>query len=156
MRNAALIVALGALALALGGCLDDPPQRPADQWPIAREELARVAAQGASAAPSGPGEAAYRKTCIACHGADGRGNGGKTAADFTSPIGVLKKPDGVLLVSIRDGVTGAIGVMPPHGTLLKEDELAAVLGYVRQTFGPNITPEAVDALPDAATAPEPQ
>ena len=142
-----------AAVLALSACLEDVPQAEAGQWPLTREELA-AAAQKSSAAPIDPGEAAFRKTCIACHGADGRGNGGKTAADFSSPIGVLKKPDIVLLVSIRDGATGPIGVMPPHRALLKDDEIAAVLAYVRRSFGPSITPDALPATLDAA-APSP-
>src|SRR5262249_32964225 len=146
-RSAALCV-LGALVLS--GCLEDPPAREHGQWPIARAEIAAAAAK-LSAAPSDPGEVAFRKTCIACHGADGKGNGNKTAADFTLPAGVLTKEDSVLVESIRSGTKGAIGVMPPHGALLKADEITAVLAYVRRTFGPGITPSPA---PDAG-APQP-
>lgn len=144
------MLALG-LAGALGACLEDP-EREQGQWPISRAELAAHASKNeAAGAASDAGEAAYRKTCIACHGADGRGHGGKTAADLTAPGGVLQKPDAALLASIRDGATGPIGVMPPHRALLTDDELAAVLGYVRRTFGPGITPDP-GASPDAASA----
>lgn len=151
MRSAfhrhALLTLCACTVLALGACLKDEP-REEGQWPISRAELA-AAASKLAAAPAEPGEAAYRKTCIACHGADGRGNGGKTAADFTSPIGVLKKQDTQLLASITNGATGPIGIMPPHKALLSEADIAAVLGYVRRTFGPAITPEP-PAEPDAA------
>jgi mono/diheme cytochrome c family protein len=155
LRSLLPMIALSACALS--ACLEDVPAPAAGQWPLTRAEIA-AAAQKSSAAPTDPGEVAFRKTCIACHGADGRGNGGKTAADFTLPSGVLKKPDAVLLVSIRDGATGPIGVMPPHRALLKDDELAAVLAYVRRSFGPSITPEpatanALDAGSAAPTAP---
>lgn len=133
-----------AAALALSACLEDPPREPG-QWPITRAELAAHASKLSTAAPSGPGEAAYRKTCIACHGADGRGNGGKTAADFSAPTGVLKKPDAVLLASITNGTIGPIGMMPPHKALLSEADIAAVLAYVRLSFGPTITPDAAPA-----------
>jgi len=135
MRTASCLAAV----LALSACLEDVPAREPGQWPLTRAEIAAHASKLATAAPSGPGEAAYRKTCIACHGADGRGNGGKTAADFTQPTGVLKKQDAVLLASITHGATGPIGVMPPHKALLGEADIAAVLAYVRQTFGPEIT-----------------
>ena len=151
-------IVAGLLACTLSACLEDPP-REQGQWPIARAELVAAAAKHASAAaPNHPGEAAYRKTCIACHGADGRGNLGKTAADFTQPTGVLKKQDTVLLASIRDGLTGPIGIMPPHRALLAEGELSAVLAYVRTTFGPGIAPDAAvttdgGTQPDAAVSP---
>lgn len=148
---ARVALSLLALALALTACLEREPPREQGQWPISRDELAAHASKLANAAPTDSGEAAYRKTCIACHGADGRGNGGKTAADFTIPTGVLKKQDAVLLASIANGVTGPIGVMPPHKALLSEAELGAVLGYVRRSFGAGITPDPAPA-PDAAVA----
>jgi mono/diheme cytochrome c family protein len=132
------------MALALSACLPDLPAREQGQWPLTRAEIAAHASKLATAATgvmAGPGEAAYRKTCIACHGADGRGNGGKTAADFTLPTGVLKKQDAVLLASITRGATGPIGVMPPHEALLSAADIAAVLAYVRLAFGPAITPD---------------
>lgn len=154
MRKLTRIVWCLAVALALSACLEDPPREPS-QWPITRAEIAARASKLVGAAPSGPGEAAYRKTCIACHGADGTGNGGKTAADFTLATGVLKKPDAVLLASITSGATGPIGVMPPHQALLSEAEIGAVLAYVRRSFGPAITPDAAPSR-DAGVTAEPQ
>ncbi len=150
MRNSARAWLAACAALALSACLEDQP-REAGQWPIARAELDAAAAKLATPASADPGEAAYRKTCIACHGADGHGNSGKTAADFALPTGVLKKQDAVLLASIANGVTGPIGVMPPHKALLSEPDIAAVLAYVRRTFGTGITPDAAP-MPDAGVA----
>ncbi len=149
--GAPLRVAASACVLVLYACLEQP-KREEGQWPIALSEIR-------AAAPSDPGEGAYRKTCIACHGADGKGvaagqaaagqaaagQAGKLGADFTSPTGPLTKQDELLLTSIRDGVTGSIGVMPPHRTLLTEAEVVEVLAYVRRTFGAGITPIAVAA-----------
>lgn len=132
-----------AAALLVAGC-DAPAPRPADQWPIGSAELA------AAAAPSDPGEAAYRRTCIACHGADGGGNGAKTGASFTAQDGPLTRPDAELLASIRDGKKGPIGVMPPHRALLTEAETVSVLAYVRRTFGPTIVPTSASAAPSAS------
>jgi mono/diheme cytochrome c family protein len=143
----------------LSACLPDSAgdaARDPSQWPISQAELRT------EQAPSDPGEAAYRRTCIACHGADGRGadaskTAGKTAADFSAHAGVLTKPDNVLLAAILDGTTGPIGVMPPHRGLLQGSEASAVLAFVRRTFGPGIAPEAgspdggPDGGPDAET-----
>lgn len=149
MRKSARVWLAACAALALSACLRDQP-REEGQWPIARAELDAAAAKLTAPAPTDPGEAAYRKTCIACHGADGHGNGGKTAADFALPTGVLKKQDAILLGSIANGVAGPIGMMPPHKALLSEADIAAVLAYVRRTFGAGITPDAAPA-PDAGT-----
>jgi mono/diheme cytochrome c family protein len=149
LRKSARVWLVACSALALSACLQDPP-REQGQWPISPAEVSAAAAKLAAPAAADPGEAAYRKTCIACHGADGHGNGGKTAADFAVPTGVLKKPDAVLLASIANGATGPIGVMPPHKALLSEADIAAVLAYVRRTFGAGIAPDAALAV-DAGT-----
>jgi hypothetical protein len=56
----------------------------------------------------------------------------------------------VLRASILNGVKGTIGVMPPHRTLLSDDEVSAVLAYVRKSFGAGIVPAAPDAGTPAA------
>ncbi len=134
-----------AWATFVVGC--DPPERESGQWPIA---LGVLVASKEAAPASDPGEAPYRRTCIACHGSDGRGNGQKTGADFTRPDGVLTRPDAELLVSIRNGKQGSIGVMPAHRLLLSESETVAVLAYVRKTFGANVAVTAPGA--SAATS----
>jgi caa(3)-type oxidase subunit IV len=86
---------------------------------------------GASAA----GAAVYKTYCVACHQADGRGMGGMLAADFIGDPTRLAKSDEQLLTSIRDGVTGKIGVMPPWGSALSETQQREALSYVRSQFG---------------------
>lgn len=155
------LLALVVLGLALGGC-PRVPERPSSDWPIARAELER-------AIPTDdPAETSYRTHCLPCHGVDGRGAGGVTGADFTSPEGPLRRPDAELLVSIRQGTRGSVGLMPAHGTILGDDGSVAVLAYVRRTFGPDIVPavaeidagmvapsEVAGAVPASALAAEP-
>jgi len=84
------------------------------------------------------GEEIYSRTCIACHGANGRGTiPGVT--DLTDVKGALSKPDVELLKSISEGFQspGSMLAMPPKGgnpTLTEEDE-RAVLAYLRTQFG---------------------
>jgi mono/diheme cytochrome c family protein len=109
------------------GCSSE--QRDPKQWPISRDELSK------SAGSEDQAELTYRRYCIGCHGSDGRGNGGVTGADFTQAGGVLVKPDADLIVSVRDGKQGKSGVMPAHKPMLKEEQIAAVVSYVRARFG---------------------
>jgi mono/diheme cytochrome c family protein len=153
VQETGLQLAFGAavlLVISFGACLDEPKREPG-QWPIEKAELQALAAK-AAAAPSDPGEAAYRRICVACHGIDGTGSEGKIAANFGDPAGVLTKQDDLLRASILNGVTSKVGVMPPHRTLLTDDEVTAVLAYVRNTFGKGIVPSAVATAPDAGSA----
>lgn len=134
---------LAVLALVVFGAGCGSKERDPSQWPIASSELTRneVAAD--------PGEAAYRRTCIACHMADGKGNGGTTAADLTNVDGLLSQPDEAVRAVIRDGRRGSIGVMPAHAALLTAAELDAVVAYLRRSIAPNVAIRAADAGVDA-------
>ncbi len=102
------------LTLALVGCFGSPPV---------------VQAAG----DPGKGEALYEKHCMACHGAQGKGDGptGKMLkpppADFTSDAS-KKKPERELLLTIQNGRTGT--AMPAWKTQLSEAEITDVLSYV--------------------------
>jgi mono/diheme cytochrome c family protein len=120
---------LGLVSLA---ACDAPPERAPGQFPITLTELELGAPADSQA------ESDYRQTCLHCHGVDGRGGGGITAADFTSPTGPLTRGDEQLVVSVRDGMRGAVGLMPPHRELLGDDRIRAVLAYVRERYGAGI------------------
>jgi cytochrome c5 len=84
------------------------------------------------------GEAIYKQTCIACHGANGQGSV-PGAANFTDSKGVLSKSDTVLLEHIIKGYQspGSPMAMPPRGgnPKLTDDDLKKTLAYIRQKFG---------------------
>lgn len=145
-RGAWLLPGAALLVLLALAC-SEPPPRAADQWPITPAALGID-----NSAPADLGASAYNRTCIACHGADGKGNGARTGADFSAPGGPLTRPDAQLLVSILNGFKGTIGVMPPHRGLLTDAEASAVLAYVRRRFGAGIVPSQPDAA-TPATAP---
>ncbi|MBW2465133.1 MAG: cytochrome c [Deltaproteobacteria bacterium] len=79
------------------------------------------------------GEAVYTTSCVACHGADGRGNGG-IGGDFIGEPERLAQDNAVLLAKIADGITGN-RVMPPHRDSLTEQQRKDSLSYIRQQWG---------------------
>ena len=84
------------------------------------------------------GHAIYSQTCIACHGANGKGTI-PGVADMTDADGALAKPDEELLKSITEGLQspGSVLAMPPNGgnPTLTDEDVNAVLAYLRAEFG---------------------
>lgn len=71
----------------------------------------------------------FESTCATCHGADGSGTPlGKTlqAADLRSPE-VQKKPDAELIQAVTNGK----GNMPPFKGKITDQQISALIGYVR-------------------------
>lgn len=85
------------------------------------------------------GESLYRNVCSGCHMPDGRGASG--AGTFPSLAGDanLQSP-GYPLHVVANGLHG----MPPFGMFMSDDQVAAVVNYVRTHFG--------NSYQDAATA----
>ncbi|MCS0582862.1 cytochrome c [Massilia pinisoli] len=101
------------------------------------------------------GRALYGHHCADCHGADGRGTSvaGKPAYPPLAGNGALTMPDPVNAIRIvlnggfppsTSGNPRPFG-MPPHSPVLDDTEVAAVVTYVRNSWG--------NAAP-AVTAPE--
>lgn len=99
-----------------------------------------AAMAGDSAVNSDPaaGKAIYLQTCIACHGANGKG-ALPGVIDFTAADGPLSKPDEQLAQSIRDGVAtpGVPLSMPAKGGLpaLTDEQIQSIIAYLRSEFG---------------------
>lgn len=116
----------------------------------AAKVLARVEWPGkpgaAAAAPLTPveqtrftaGQEVYKNLCEACHGADGREQQGVAPALIGSAevVGPAAVPIRILL----HGKEGSIGLMPAHADVLSDDEIAAVLTYIRRAWGQTAVP----------------
>ena len=79
------------------------------------------------------GAEVYKNICITCHQPDGRGQE-KTAASLVGSTLALASPD-VPARIVLDGKEGPIGLMPPVGSVLSDDQIAAVLTYIRREWG---------------------
>ena len=109
------------------------PAKPAAA-PAAEAEADAAKVAAADAAPAIDGKAIYSQYCVACHGADGKGNNG-LAANYVDDKTRLAQSDEALIKSIKEGKQGSVGVMPPWGGTLNDDQIKAVLGYIRAEFG---------------------
>lgn len=91
-----------------------------------------------NADPISAGKAIYFQTCVACHGANGRG-AIPGVRDLAAKGGPLSKSDDVLLKNITEGYQspGAPLSMPAKGgnPTLTAGDLESVLGYIRAQFG---------------------
>jgi mono/diheme cytochrome c family protein len=113
------------------------------------------------AAPAGPldeglarqGKALYEHHCADCHGADGRGKApaypplaGNRALTMREPVNAIRI---VLNGGFGPGTAGnprPYG-MPPYGQVLDDAQVAAVVSYLRASWGnaaPGVTPSDVN------------
>lgn len=92
--------------------------------------------QGDHSLPGDPaaGAVTYQQFCVACHAADGRGNGGVTGGNFVDDRRRLAKNNETLLRAIREGVNNT-PPMPSWRGSLNDQQMKDVLSYVRQQFG---------------------
>ena len=91
--------------------------------------------------------------CPACHQADGKGQE-RLGANLVDSRLVEASTDVVARIVLQ-GKEGKIGLMPPLGTSLSDDQIAAALSYVRRQWGhaaPVIDPAAVKQIRTATAA----
>ena len=89
------------------------------------------------------GQSIYVEQCSGCHQVQGQGQ-----ATVAPPLAGSKRVAANGDVPVRiltNGLEGKIGLMPPLGSAMNDEEVAAVLTYVRQSWGNTGTP-----LPPAA------
>jgi mono/diheme cytochrome c family protein len=115
------------------------------------------------------GKPIFEGNCALCHGPDGMGKPGQ-APPMVGSEWVMGPPNRLVRIP-QDGLAGPIHVkgevwnqapqMAPMGAGLSDADLAAVLSYIRNSWGnkaPEVTPEQVHAVrthPDVAKRTQP-
>ncbi len=89
------------------------------------------------------GSQIYRSICIGCHQADGKGKE-KVAPSLVESRYVNGLDPGAATRILLAGKEGAIGLMPPLGFALNDEQIASVLTYVRREWGHTASPVAPD------------
>jgi cbb3-type cytochrome c oxidase subunit III len=82
-----------------------------------------------AAPPEADGAAIFKKNCTMCHGADGKGYSALKTPDFTDPKWQASKKDNEIREVIKNGKKGT--AMAPFGEKLKDEEISAVIAYIR-------------------------
>ena len=99
------------------------PGAAAPVTPLTPDEQKRFAA----------GQEVYRNVCQACHQPDGRGME-KLAPPLVGSAYALASPTVPVRILLH-GKEGSIGLMPPVGQIFTDEQIAAVLTYVRREWG---------------------
>ena len=130
---------------------------------VTLQKLHGPAAAAAAAAPAARthaidadvhtrGAAVYARTCIACHGIDGKGLAPVFPPLDGSPwlVGTKQRPIDIVLQGLMGPieVAGATydSVMAPLGPMLTDAEIADVLTYVRQRWSNDAAPVGADEV----------
>ena len=84
------------------------------------------------------GQEVYRNICQACHQPDGRGQEKVAPSLIGSPLALAAAeiPTRILL----NGKEGSIGLMPPIGSAISDEQIASVLTYIRREWEQTGTP----------------
>ena len=85
----------------------------------------------------------YKSICIGCHQADGKGKE-KIAPSLVESRYVNGFDTGASTRILLAGKEGAIGLMPPLGGSLTDEQIASVLTYIRREWGHTASPVAPD------------
>jgi mono/diheme cytochrome c family protein/glucose/arabinose dehydrogenase len=84
------------------------------------------------------GQEIYKTICEACHQPDGRGREKLAPSLVGSELAL--GPDGIPARILINGKEGSVGLMPPLGAGMTDEQIAAVLTYVRRAWGQGASP----------------
>jgi len=133
MRRRVTLIACGAVLAAAGALRAEPPA------------AAPPASPTAAAPTEDPGKRLYARHCLSCHQADGGGvpnmqpaiAGGTWVKGDAKALALFVMSGGFDSASRKDSANG--NVMPAFRELPDED-LAQILTYIRDKFGPGASP----------------
>jgi putative membrane-bound dehydrogenase-like protein len=89
------------------------------------------------------GQEIYNNLCVACHQPDGQGRE-KIAPSLVNSRYVIGADAGVSTRIILSGKEGSVGLMPPLGASLTDEQIAGVLTYIRREWGHTASAVAPD------------
>jgi mono/diheme cytochrome c family protein/glucose/arabinose dehydrogenase len=123
----------GKLAKSIAGKIDWPgkPAPVVNVESLTEEQQRRFTA----------GAELYKNICLGCHQADGRGRE-KLAPDLVESRYVTSADAGAATRILLGGKEGQIGLMPPLGSALDDEQVASLLTYIRREWGHTATPVA--------------
>ncbi len=84
------------------------------------------------------GKALYEVNCVACHLAEGQGQ-----PHVSGPLAGSKIVNGAADVVVRvlvNGKEGSVGLMPPMGAPMSDDDLSSVITFIRRSWGNTADP----------------
>ena len=84
------------------------------------------------------GQTVYTARCQVCHQPNGLGQPKVASALVGSPH--VNGPTSRLARIVLNGKEGTVGLMPPMATVLTDEEVAAVLTYIRRSWGNQASP----------------
>jgi mono/diheme cytochrome c family protein len=87
------------------------------------------------------GRATYQNLCQPCHQADGGGAESLAPPLIGSEFALAANPT-IPARIVLHGKEGSVALMPPLGSVLSDDEIAAVLTYIRREWGHTAAPVA--------------
>ena len=91
------------------------------------EYVFKLSGRSADEAVARKGQEKYQQMCVACHGADGKGNQALGAPNLTDNTWLYGGSPGAIRESVAKGRNGK---MPPHRDFLGEDKVHLLAAYV--------------------------
>ena len=107
-------------------------------WPGTTADLPAVTLTPDQQRRFDAGREIYANLCQACHQPDGRGQE-RVAPSLIDSTLLLAAPE-ILSRVLLNGKEGPVGLMPPLGSSLSDEQVASVLTYVRSEWGQTASP----------------